>query len=74
MCLLKGNENFMVSQLLQQIDKAFGKVPEGDIMIRSLYEIHQRDGESVKKYMLWIHEFHSVPAAAADGQSLWQGV
>ena len=46
----------MVSQLLQWMDKAFGEVCEGDIMIRSLYEIHQRDGESVEEYMLQIHE------------------
>ena len=37
--LLKGGENLMVSQLLQWIDKAFGEVREGNIMIRSLYEI-----------------------------------
>ena len=35
---LEGRENLMVSELLQQMDKAFSDVCEDNIMIRSLYE------------------------------------
>ena len=68
---LKGGENLTVSQLLQWMDKAFSKVHEGDIMIRSLYEICQRDGESMEEYILWIHEavaviHHAYPKRLAD--------
>ena len=47
-------------------------------MIRSLYEIHQRDGESVVEYMLQIHKAvavicHAYPKRLADqGKNLIQ--
>ena len=75
---LEGRENLTVSQLLQWRDKAFGEVREGNIMIRSLYEIHQRDEESVEEYMLSIHEavvviHHAYPERLADqGKNLAQ--
>ena len=60
-----------MSQLLQQMDKAFSEVHEGNIMIRSLYQICQRDGESMEEYMLQIHKAvvvicHTYPERLAD--------
>ena len=44
---------------------------EYDMMIHSLYEIWQKDGEMVEEYMLRIHEAamvicHAYPAWVAD--------
>ena len=49
------------------MDHAFGDVREYDTMICSVYEIWQKDGESVEEYMLRIHEAvvvicHAYPA------------
>ena len=38
------------------MDLVFGDVCEYDTMIHSLYEIRQKEGESVEEYMLQIHE------------------
>ena len=46
----------MVTQLLEHMDHAFGDVCEYNMMIRSLYEIRQKEGESVEEYMLQIHK------------------
>ena len=59
-CSLEGDPNLTVTELLERIDRAFGDVHEYDIMIRSLYEIRQKEGESVEEYMLWIHEAVAV--------------
>ena len=42
------------------MDSTFGNVRDYDIMIRSLYEIRQKDGETVEEYMLRIHEAVAV--------------
>ena len=55
------------------MDKAFSKVREGDIMIRSLYEICQRDGESMEEYMLQIHEAVMVIHCAYPERLVDQG-
>ena len=41
-----------VTELLEWMDHAFGNVWEYYTMIRSLYEIQQKEGESVEEYML----------------------
>ena len=49
---LEGGPNFTVTELLELMDCAFGDVHEYDTMICSLYEIRQKEGESVEEYML----------------------
>ena len=51
-CSLDGGQNLMVTELLEQMDYAFGNVWEYDTMICSLYEIQQKEGESVEEYTL----------------------
>ena len=55
-CSLDGGQNMTVTQLLKWMDRTFGDVREYDMMIHSLYEIQQKDEESVEEYMLRIHE------------------
>ena len=52
---LDGGPNLTVTELLEWMDCTFGDVHEYDIMIHSLYEIRQKEGESME-YMLQIHE------------------
>ena len=40
------------TELLEWMDCAFGNVCEYDMMIHSLYEIRQKEGESMEEYML----------------------
>ena len=49
---LDGGQNLMVTELLEWMDRAFGNVHEYDTMIHSLYEIRQKEGESMEEYML----------------------
>ena len=51
-CSHDGDPNLMVTELLEQIDHTFGIVHEYHTMIHSLYEIRQKERESVKEYML----------------------
>ena len=55
-CSLEGGEHLTLTKLLQHMDRAFGEVSEVDTMIRSMYEIRQREKETVEEYMLRIHE------------------
>ena len=59
-CSLDGGPNLMVTELLEQMDHTFGNVCEYDTMIHSLYEIRQKEGESVEEYMLQIHKAIAV--------------
>ena len=47
--------NMTVTQLLEWMDCTFSDVREYDTMICSLYEIQQKDRESMEEYMLRIH-------------------
>ena len=49
---LEDGPNLTVTELLEHMDCAFGDVHEYDTMIRSLYEIRQKEGEFVEEYML----------------------
>ena len=49
---LEDDPNLTVTELLERMDHAFGEVCEYDMMIRSLYEIRQKEGETVEEYML----------------------
>ena len=57
---LDGGQNLTVTELLEWMDHTFGDVREYDTMICSLYEIRQKEGESVEEYMLRIHEAMAV--------------
>ena len=41
-----------MTKLLEDMDCTFGDVHEYNTMIRSLYEIRQKEGKSVEEYML----------------------
>ena len=51
-CSLEDGQNLTVTELLEHMDHAFGNVCEHDTMIHSLYEIRQKEGESMEEYML----------------------
>ena len=53
---LHGGQNMMVTELLEWMDRTFGDLWEYDTMIHSLYEIRQKEGESMEEYMLQIQE------------------
>ena len=53
---LEGGEHLTLTKLLQHMDRAFREVSEVDTMIRSMYNIHQVEKETVEEYMLYIHE------------------
>ena len=42
------------------MDHTFGNVHNYDIMIRSLYKIHQKEHETMDEYMLRVHEVVAV--------------
>ena len=44
------------AEISECIDHMFGDVCEYDMMIHPLYEIRQKEGESVEEYMLQIHK------------------
>ena len=49
---LDGGPNLTVTELLEQMDCIFGHVHKYNTMIRSLYEIRQKEGEFMEEYML----------------------
>ena len=51
----------------------FGDVHEYDTMIHYLYEIRQKEGESMEEYMLWIHEAVAVICCAYPDWVIDQG-
>ena len=55
------------------MDCGFGDVHEYDTMIRSLYEIRQKEGKSVEEYMLQIHEAVAVIHHTYLDQITYQG-
>ena len=69
--LLEDGENLTIPKLLAHMDHAFSDVHNYDTMIRSLYEIRQKDSKSVEEYMLQIHEAvavicHAYPDRISD--------
>ena len=47
---LEGGPNLTMTKLLECMDCTFGDVHEYDTMIHSLYEIRQKEGESVEEF------------------------
>ena len=52
---LPGGMNISLNDLLRCMDRTFGNVCDYNSMIRSLYEIHQKENETVEEYMLRVH-------------------
>ena len=50
------------------MDHKFGNVRNYDSMIQSLYEIRQKENETVKEYMLRVHEAVAVAKRAYPDQ------
>ena len=54
--MLDEGKDISVQDLLMHMERTFGKKHDYDAMIRTLYEVQQRDDEMVEEYMLCIHE------------------
>ena len=70
---LDGGPNLTVTELLEWMDRTFDDVHEYDAMICSLYEIRQKEGESMEEYMLRIHEAIMVICHAYPDRVMHQG-
>ena len=53
---LDEGKDISVQDLLMHMERIFGNKPDYNAMIRTLYEVQQRDDETVEEYMLCIHE------------------
>ena len=54
--MLDEGKDISVQDLLMHMEKTFSNKRDYDAMIRTLYEVQQRDDEMVEEYMLCIHE------------------
>ena len=70
---LPGGMNISLKDLLRRMDHTFGNVCDYDSMIRSLYEIHHKENETVEEYMLRVHEAVAVVKCAYPDQVLNEG-
>ena len=59
-CSLPGGMNILLDELLRCMDHTFGNVHNYDSMIQSLYEICQKEHETMGEYMLRVHEAVAV--------------
>ena len=55
------------------MERTLGNVCDYDTMICSLYEVRQKDGETMEEYMLHIHEVVAVICHAYPDQIPYQG-
>ena len=53
---LPGGMNILLDELLRHMDCTFGNVCDYDSMMQSLYNICQKESETVEEYMLRVHE------------------
>ena len=53
---LDGGKDISVQDLLMHMEKTFGNKRDYDAMIRTLYEVQQKEDEMVEEYMLRIHD------------------
>ena len=58
--MLDKGKDISVWDLLMHMEKTFSNKRDYDAMIRTLYEVQQRDDEMVEEYMLRIHEAVAV--------------
>ena len=66
-CMLDEGKDISVWDLLMHMERTFGNKHNYDAMIRTLYEVQQRDDETVEEYMLCIHEAVAVIHQAYPG-------
>ena len=59
-CTLDEGKDILVWDLLMHMERTFSNKRDYDTMIRTLYEVQQRDDEMVEEYMLCIHEVVAV--------------
>ena len=59
-CTLNEGKDISVWDLLVHMERTFGNKHDYDAMIRTLYEVQQRDDEMVEEYVLHIHEAVAV--------------
>ena len=59
-CMLDKGKDISMWDLLMHMEKTFGNKCDYDAMIRTLYEVQQREDETVEEYMLCIHEAVAV--------------
>ena len=57
---LDEGKNISVQDLLMHMEKMFGNKHDYDAMIRTLYEVQQKEDETVEEYMLHIHDTVTV--------------
>ena len=55
-CMLEEGKDISLWDLLMHMERTFGNKRDYDAMKRTLYEVEQRDDETVEEYMLCIHE------------------
>ena len=73
---LEDGRNITIPELLVCMEHTFGDVHDYDTMIRSVYEIRQKESESVEEYMLQINKAvvvicHAYPDQISDqGENL----
>ena len=58
--MLDEGKDISVQDLLMHMERTFGNKHNYDAMIRTLYEVQQRDDKMVEEYMLCIHEVVAV--------------
>ena len=58
--MLNEGKDISVWDLLMHVERTFANKRDYDAMIRTLYEVQQRDDETVEEYMLRIHEAVAV--------------
>ena len=59
-CTLDEDKNISVQDLLMHMKKMFGNKHDCDAMIRTLYEVQQKEDKTVEEYMLHIHDAAAV--------------
>ena len=59
-CMLDEGKDISMQDLLMHMEKTFGNKCDYDAMIRTLYEVQQREDETVEEYMLHIHDAVTV--------------
>ena len=59
-CSLPEGMNIPLDELLRCMDDTFGNTCDYDSMIQSLYEICQKESETMEEYMLRVHEVVAV--------------
>ena len=78
-CMLDECKDISVWDLLMHMEKTFSNKHDYDAMIRTLYDVQQRDDKSVEEYMLCIHKAVTVihrayPKGAGSEEDLFYHV